>query len=90
MKVSFNRGSGGHNGLESIIKALKTREFARIRIGIGKKKRPSGGKELENYILTDFRKPEMEVLKKVFKRVASAIETIVEHGVTRAMTEFNK
>src|SRR3990172_4657291 len=34
LKVSFNRGSGGHRGLESIIKALKTREFVRIRIGI--------------------------------------------------------
>src|SRR3989344_192452 len=37
MRISYNRGSGGHKGLESIIRALKTREFIRIRIGIGKK-----------------------------------------------------
>ncbi len=89
IKISFNRSSGGHNGLESIIKALKTREFIRIRIGIDKKSRPHGGKALEEYILGDFRKPEMEILKKVFKKVADAVETIVEHGLERAMSEFN-
>lgn len=89
MKVSYNRGSGGHNGLESIIKALKTREFIRIRIGIGKKKRPTAGAELEKYILSDFRKPEMEVLKKVFKKVVTAVEVIKKSGYEQAMTEFN-
>ena len=50
LKVSFNRGSGGHRGLDSIIKALKTREFTRIRIGTssatpsGKIKKPIGEK----------------------------------------------
>lgn len=95
-KISYNRGSGGHNGLESVIKALKTREFIRIRIGIapttpsGKMKaRPSGGKELEKYILSDFKKPEMEVLKKVFKKVSLAVEMITEESLERAMTEFN-
>lgn len=89
MKISYNRGSGGHNGLESIIKALKTREFIRIRIGIGKKKRPEAGAELEKYILSDFRKPEMEILKKVFKSVVTAVEVIKESGYEQAMTEFN-
>lgn len=96
MKISYNRGSGGHQGLESVIKALKTREFIRIRVGIaavtpsGKmKSRPAGGKELEQHILSEFKKPEMEKLKKVFKNIATAVETIIEGGLTRAMTEFN-
>ncbi len=96
LKISYNRGSGGHNGLESIIKALKTREFIRIRVGIapvtpsGKmKKRPSGGGELEKYILSEFKKPEMEVLKKVFKNAATAVEVIKDSGYEQAMTEFN-
>jgi PTH1 family peptidyl-tRNA hydrolase len=96
MKVSYNRGSGGHNGLESVIKALKTREFIRIRVGIapttpsGKlKPRPSGGKELEEYILGEWKPKEMDVLKKVFKSVVTAVETIKEEGVQVAMTEFN-
>lgn len=96
MKISYNRGSGGHNGLESIIKALKTREFIRIRVGIapvtpsGKmKQRPSGGDELEKHILSEFKKPEMEALKKVFKNVVTAVEVIKESGYEQAMTEFN-
>jgi peptidyl-tRNA hydrolase, PTH1 family len=96
MKISFDRGSGGHNGLESIIKALKTREFIRIRVGIapttpsGKvKPRPSGGNELEKYILGDFKPKEMDVLKKVFKNIVTAIEVIKDSGLQTAMTEFN-
>ena len=84
MRISYNRGSGGHKGLESIIRALKTREFIRIRIGIGKKS------DVEKHILGNFSKLEMEKLKKVFKGVVTAVETIAEHGLSTAMTEFNK
>lgn len=97
MKVSFDRGSGGHNGLESIIKAVKTRAFVRIRVGIapvtpgGKMKdRPAGGKELESYILSDWKPKEMEILKKVFKKVAEAVEILKEEGVQSAMTKCNQ
>jgi PTH1 family peptidyl-tRNA hydrolase len=90
MKISYNRSSGGHRGLESIIKALKTQEFIRIRIGISPKKKPTGESVVEKYILGEFKKPELEILKKLFKRVASAVETIVNNGLEKAMTEFNK
>lgn len=83
MRISYNRGSGGHKGLESVIKALKTREFIRIRIGIGKKK------DVEKHILSNFSKSEIETLKKVFKKTAAAVETISNHGLGPAMTEFN-
>ena len=95
MKISYNRSSGGHRGVESIIKALKTEAFIRIRIGIspatrsGKLKKPKGEKDVEKHILTDFKKPEMEVLKKVFKKVVEAVEMIVEDGLSPSMTEFN-
>ena len=96
MRISYNRSSGGHRGLESIIKALKTEAFIRIRIGTtpatpsGKLKKPKGDKAVEKHILTDFKPSEMEILKKVFKRVAAAVETIAESGLQAAMTEFNK
>ena len=83
LKVSYDRGSGGHKGVESIINALKTKEFIRIRIGIGKKK------DIEKHILGQFKKPELELLKKVFKRALGAVETIVEQGLAAAMTKFN-
>lgn len=84
MKISYNRGSGGHKGVESIIRALKTKEFIRMRIGIGK------NKDVEKHILGQFKKSELEILKKVFKRASEAVSTIVEYDLTRAMTEFNK
>lgn len=96
MKISYNRSSGGHRGVESIIKALKTEEFIRIRVGIspvtpsGKLKKPSGEKDVEKHILGEFKKSETEIIKKVFKRVAEAVETISEYDLQRAMTECNK
>src|SRR3989344_2127129 len=83
MRISYNRSSGGHKGLESIIKALKTKEFIRVRIGIGK------NREVEKHIIGQFKKSEMEILKKVFHRVQNAIEAIVKRGLASAMTEFN-
>ena len=95
MKISYNRSAGGHRGVESIIKALKTEAFIRIRVGIspatpsGKLKKPQGEKEVENHILGEFKKSESETLKKVFKKVSEAVATISEHGLQRGMSEFN-
>jgi peptidyl-tRNA hydrolase, PTH1 family len=94
-KISYNRSSGGHRGVESIIKALKTKEFIRIRVGIspttpkGNLKKPKGEDAVQKFILTDFKKNEEEVLKKVYKQVVSAVEMIVEGGLSVAMTKFN-
>src|SRR3990167_1226722 len=82
MKISFNRSAGGHNGLNSVIKALKSEEFLRIRIGIslatpsGKIRKPKGEKAVLNFILGEFKKPELEILKKLSKKVAEIVETI--------------
>ncbi len=95
MKISYNRSSGGHRGVESIIKALKTEGFIRIRIGIspttpsGKLKKPQGEKEVEKHILSEFKKKEDEVLKKVLKNVVTAVEVITAEGLAPAMTQFN-
>lgn len=95
IKISYNRSSGGHRGVRSIIKALKTESFPRIRVGIssvtpsGKIKKPRGDKEVEKHILGQFKKSEKEVLKKVFKRVAEAVETISSKGLERTMNQFN-
>jgi peptidyl-tRNA hydrolase, PTH1 family len=96
LKVSYNRGSGGHKGVESIIRALKTKEFIRLRIGIapitpsGKIKKPKGEMAVEKHILGDFKKSEEEILKKVFKRVEDAVRMIVEEKLEKVMSEFNK
>ncbi|HEV7424112.1 MAG TPA: aminoacyl-tRNA hydrolase [Candidatus Paceibacterota bacterium] len=95
IKISFNRSSGGHNGLGSIIKALKSEEFLRIRVGIspttpsGKTKRPFGEKQVINFILGEFKKPELEILKKLSKKVTEAVETIFAEGKEKAMSLYN-
>jgi PTH1 family peptidyl-tRNA hydrolase len=95
MKMSFDRGSGGHKGLESIIKAIKTRAFIRIRVGIspatpsGKLKKPLGDLPVQKHILGEFKKPELDVLKKEAKRVIEILPLLFSEGLGKAMTEFN-
>lgn len=95
IKISFDRSSGGHNGLGSIIKSLKTQEFVRIRIGVapstpsGKIRKPKGEKAVLNFLLGDFKKSELETLKKLSKKVGEAIETIFSEGKDKAMSMYN-
>ncbi|KKR32173.1 MAG: Peptidyl-tRNA hydrolase [Parcubacteria group bacterium GW2011_GWF2_39_8b] len=94
-KISFNKSSGGHKGLESIIKAIKTEKFARIRIGIspitptGKIRKPSGEEAVTKVILGKFKPDELTQLKKLSKKVNLALETFVTSGLEKARQEFN-
>lgn len=96
MKMSFNRGSGGHRGLESIANAIKTTAFIRIRVGIapvtpsGKTKKPSGEAAVEKHILGEFKKAEQEILKKQGKKVVEVLPVLFEKGLSVAMSEFNQ
>lgn len=95
MKISFNRSSGGHNGLQSVIRALKSEEFLRIRVGIapatpsGKIKKPAGEKAVLNFLLSEFKKSELDELKKLSKKVAEAVEVIFAEGSNKAMSLYN-
>lgn len=95
LRVSYDRGSGGHNGVESIIKALGTREFIRIRVGISPKnflghiKKPKGEQRVQDFILGKFSKRERETLDRVFERVAEAIRLISTETLQEAMTKIN-
>ncbi|MBA3551067.1 aminoacyl-tRNA hydrolase [Patescibacteria group bacterium] len=95
MKISFNRSSGGHRGLESIIKALKTQEFIRIRVGIspvtptGKIKKPKGEEVVGKFIIDPFKKQEMDIIKKIAKDATEAVQIIISEGKERAMERFN-
>ncbi len=95
IKLSFARGSGGHKGVESIAKAVKTKRFTRVRIGVspetptGKLKKPSGEDEVVQFILARFKPHEMEELHRIFKKVSDAIEAAVLEGREIAMNKFN-
>lgn len=95
IKISFDRGSGGHRGIESVTRAVKTRAFTRVRIGIspvsasGETKKPQGEKEVEKFILGEFKPSELSTLKVALKRASEALETIIVEDRERAMNEFN-
>ena len=95
IKISYDRSSGGHNGLESIIKKLKSKEFVRIRVGIapatptGKIKKPKGEEAMLKFLLGKYKEPELKELKKLSKKVAEALETIFSEGKDKAMSLFN-
>lgn len=94
MKIVFNRGSGGHKGIESIVRSVKSEAFVRVRVGIcpttpsGKLKKPDHLKMLD-FIVGEFKKPELEIVKKVGKKVCEALEVIVTESLQKGMTEFN-
>ena len=95
IKISFNRSSGGHNGLGSVIKALKSEEFLRIRVGIssatpkGVVKKPKGEKAVLNFLLGEYKKSELETIKKLGKKIAEAVEMIFTEGKDKAMSLYN-
>jgi PTH1 family peptidyl-tRNA hydrolase len=95
IKISFNRSSGGHNGLASVIKHVKSEEFVRIRVGIapatpsGKIKKPHGEEAILKFLLGEFKKPELEILKKLSKKIAEAIEVIFTESKDKAMSLYN-
>lgn len=94
IKISHNRSSGGHNGLHSVIKALKSEEFTRIRVGVspttptGKIKKPESAKAVY-FLLGEFKKPELETIKKLSKKIAEAVEMIFTESKEKAMSIYN-
>jgi peptidyl-tRNA hydrolase, PTH1 family len=86
IRLRKSGSSGGHHGLESIEQHLASREFARLRIGIGRK---DGAREITNYVLGKFDSSESELLKKVLERAADQVETWLDAGIEKAMSQFN-
>ncbi|MCR4326021.1 MAG: aminoacyl-tRNA hydrolase [Patescibacteria group bacterium] len=95
LKLSYDRGSGGHKGLESIIRAVKTKKFTRVRIGVspttpsGKLKKPSGEKAVIDFILTKFKSAEEKEMKKMYKRASEAVANIITEGREKATNIVN-
>ncbi|TMD39631.1 MAG: aminoacyl-tRNA hydrolase [Chloroflexi bacterium] len=85
LRVRNGGSSAGNHGLDSIIASLGTKDFARIRVGIGKP--PGNGID---HVLSPFSSAEHDQLPDVVRRAADAVETAVQHGLERAMTDFNR
>ena len=93
IKMVFGRGSGGHKGVESIMRAVKTQDFARIRIGIsaaGKKnqtKKVSGEEKVIKLVIGKWKPAEEATLKKVLKKTAETVRLFAAEGIVSA-TQF--
>lgn len=94
-KLSFNKGSGGHKGIDSTIRKIKTKEFARLRIGIapvtptGKVKKVQGEEAVKKHVLTKFKPTEEAAIKKVMTKGVTALEHFVADGYILAANTVN-
>jgi PTH1 family peptidyl-tRNA hydrolase len=95
IRIVFDRGSGGHRGVDSIVRAIKTRAFVRVRVGVvpttptGKLKKPSGEGAVHDFILKQLTKKDRDVLDEAVVYAAKATEAVVEFGSTYAMQHYN-
>ena len=87
IRIRQRGSSAGHNGMESVIGALGTQEFLRIRLGIAPDRKISDGVK---YVLTPFRKKELKVVDEVLDTAAEAVNVILNEGPAAAMNRFNR
>jgi peptidyl-tRNA hydrolase, PTH1 family len=87
LRIHTRRSSAGHNGIESIIGALGTEDFLRIRIGVAPERRVVDG---ERYLLAPFRKADLAVVAGMLDTAAEAVNVILTEGAAAAMNRFNR
>jgi peptidyl-tRNA hydrolase, PTH1 family len=87
LRIRRRRSSAGHNGIESIIGALDTNDFLRIRIGVAPEHKVSDGKE---YLLSPMRKAQLKVVDEMLEVAAEAVKVILSDGEATAMNRFNR
>jgi peptidyl-tRNA hydrolase, PTH1 family len=87
LRIHARRSSAGHNGIESIIDALGTQDFLRIRIGVAPERKVEDG---QSYLLSPFRKAELSVVDGMLDTAAEAAMAILTDGAAAAMNRFNR
>jgi PTH1 family peptidyl-tRNA hydrolase len=101
LQVRERGGDGGHNGLRSIIAELGTRDFPRVRVGIGRPARPAAPEPdrvpaqaprgaVVDHVLTPFGEEETAEVERVITRACEAIETCLRDGIAQAMNRYNQ
>ena len=86
VKLKTGGGEGGHNGLRDISKALATKDYLRVRVGVG---RPPGRMETADYVLRDFGTAELKELPFLLDEAADAVEILLRDGLTAAQQKFH-
>ncbi len=86
LKLKLGGGEGGHNGLRDMSKALATKDYLRVRVGVG---RPPGRMDTADFVLRDFATPEKKELPFLLDSAADAVETLVREGLLAAQQKFH-
>jgi PTH1 family peptidyl-tRNA hydrolase len=86
LRLRPSGSAGGHRGMLSIIEHLGTRNFPRLRVGIG---RPPGRMPPKAYVLQDYGADEWAVMEEVYDRAVAAVESFILDGIAEAMNRFN-
>jgi PTH1 family peptidyl-tRNA hydrolase len=87
LRIHTRRSSAGHNGIESIIGALGTQDFLRIRMGVAPERKVEDGKD---YLLSPFRKAQMTTVDEMLDVAEDAVKVILAEGPAAAMNRFNR
>jgi len=87
MRIRPDGGSGGHRGLASVIEAVGTESFARVRLGVGRDRTAAGG--LVEHVLGRFDTASRQTAQRMVATAADAVECLVEKGLAEAMNRFN-
>jgi len=86
IRLKLGGGDGGHNGLRSLTRALGTRDYYRVRVGIG---RPPGRQDPADFVLRDFAASERKEVPLMLERAADAVEALLRLGLAPAQNEFH-
>ncbi len=87
LKIKERGGSGGHKGCASVIEALGTEEFIRIRMGIG---RPSENIDVVQYVLSSFEPSEIPLVEEMLEHASDAVKMIISSNIAGAMSKYNQ
>jgi PTH1 family peptidyl-tRNA hydrolase len=87
LRLRGSGSDGGHRGLASIIETVGTRDFARLRLGVG---RPPDGDDTADFVLDGFGPEERETVDEMVERAIQAVRVTLRDGIGRAMTVFNR
>jgi peptidyl-tRNA hydrolase, PTH1 family len=87
IRMRSQGGSGGHHGLESIFQHLGSQRVARLRMGIGRT--PEAKREITGHVLGQFSRADADLFEKVLVRAADQAECWLDHGLQKAMNQFN-
>ncbi len=86
LRIRIGGGYGGHRGIRSVIEAIGSPDFLRVKVGIG---RPREGQDAVAHVLGPFKKSEDDAIEAAIQRAADAVEALVQEGLEAAMNRYN-